>query len=265
MAKNRIVLSVMVGVGLWMLLWYGVLRRASGVMENACSFALYPILCMQQAVIDSVHGWVRERRDNAELKQLLTETSRECEQLRAENIRLLATQKYGDDIAELDSFRRQYSVSESLIARVLFKHFSPKEHYFLVELGAQQGVKKNMVAVYKNCLLGKVEEVYPWYSKVVLVTDASCKVAAYCAETKVNGIYQGCNETDTALLQYVSHFEPIALRDTLISSGEGLIFPQGFSLGAIESCQQDGLYHRIQVVPHIDVQTLSYCVLITRG
>ena len=36
-----------------------------------------------------------------------------------------------------------------------------------------------MIAVFKDCFLGRVVEVYPWYSKVLLITDPGCKVAVY--------------------------------------------------------------------------------------
>lgn len=243
---------------------YCLFSPSSKTIENVSSYAIYPILHSQQLIVDTLNTWIKNRKNSAQLKNLLDKAQQECEALRAENIQLLATQKYMTDIEEIDMFRKKYVIDHSRIAHIIFRHFSPKEHYFLVDAGMRHGIQQDMIAVYKNCLVGKVEHVYAWYSKIRLITDASCKVAAYCATTKINGIYQGCNEHNNALLQYVPHFEPIKLNDLIVSSGEGIIFPQGFSLGSIASYQQDGLHHTICVKPHIDLPSLSYCVLMAR-
>lgn len=233
-------------------------------IEHLSSYVLYPALRTQHVLVDVVQNWIRDRRDTAYIKKLLYEKYEECEALRAENIQLQATRKYSEDIRELDSFKKQYTVDETRIVQIIFRHFSEKEHYFLIDAGLDKGIKKDTVVVYKNCLIGKIDHVYPWYSKVRLVTDASCKVAAYCAATQISGIYQGCNEHDSALLQYVSHFKPVKLNDVVLSSGEGIIFPQGFSLGTVESCQPNGLYHSVRIKPHVDLQSLAYCLLLVR-
>lgn len=242
----------------------GVLFLSSSVIEHTLSYVVYPVLHAQCVCVDAVNSWIRDRKENAQLKSTCTLLHEECETLRADNIQLRAAQKYTDDIEEVHAFRKQYTVDVSRITRILFRHFSAKEHYFLVDAGFNQGIKQDMVAVYKSCLIGRVEHVYSWYSKVRLITDVSCKVAAYCADTKCNGIYQGDNEQGSALLQYVSHFQPIKLNDAVLSSGEGMIFPQGFSLGSVESCEKTGLYHTIRVKPHVDLQALAYCVLVNR-
>jgi len=244
---------------------YGFTFISPETIEACSSYILYPVLRTQQYMVDSVQNLIRDRRDTAYLKKLLYEEHLACEALRAENIQLRATQNFAQDIQEIDAFRKQYENQNSLIVPIIFRHFSDKEHYFLIDAGLKQGVTTDMIAVYKNCLVGKVEQVHGWYSKVRLVTDAACKVAAYCANTKINGIYQGENAQDHAQLHYVSHFKTVELGDLLLSSGEGLIFPQGFSLGAIEQYEPNGLYHTIRVKPHIDFSTLSHCVLISKN
>jgi len=60
---------------------------------------------------------------------------------------------------------------------------SENAQFILVDGGSRQGVKKDMVALHNNCLIGRVDDVYPWYCKICLITDPACKVAAYCAKT----------------------------------------------------------------------------------
>jgi rod shape-determining protein MreC len=135
----------------------------------------------------------------------------------------------------------------------------------LIDAGSSKGVEKDMVVVYKHCLVGKVTEVYPWYSKVVAITDRTCKVAVQCVNQKTTGIHEGTNDLGATQLKYVSHLEPIEVGDYLISSGEGLVFPRGLGVGQIVSCAQSGLYHVIEVKPLIDMQKIAYCTVIKRG
>ncbi len=99
-----------------------------------------------------------------------------------------------------------------------------------------------MIAVYKGCLLGRVCEVYPWFSKLELITDKSCKIAAHGLLSKASGIYQGTNSESLAQLNHVSHLAMLQDNDVLISSGEGLVFPRGFGLGKIKRFHVDGLF-----------------------
>jgi len=235
------------------------------MVEHIFSCVSYPLLRVQRVIVDRVIYYSQRQKDLTELRQLVCDLNNKCELLRAENIELQALSTYAHDIKELDEFRKQYTYSgESRIVQILLRSLSPREHYILVDAGRNRGITRDMVAVYKNCLVGKVEHVYSWYSKVRLITDESCKVAVFCAKSRANGIYQGCNECDRALLQYVPHFENLVVQETLITSGEGMLFPKGLSVGSIESYEKNGLYCAVRTKPHIDVRSLPYCVLLSR-
>ena len=172
---------------------------------------------------------------------------------------------YDHDIKELADFKKRYEESHGHIAQILMKHFSDQSHFFLIDIGTRQGIKPDMVAVYKNCLIGKVAEVYPFYSKVVLITDKTCKVAAYCAQTHASGIHEGSNQSEQTMLNHVSHLSVMKEGDLILSSGEGLIFPQGFALGNVMSCKPNGLLYTVHVEPLVDMHALAYCLIIQKG
>lgn len=237
---------------------------AGEIMKNFSCYFLYPTLKVQADLVDSVKDLIYDRKDMKYIKKTIYQLHKECEGLRAENIKLLAVQNAIQEITEIAEFRKQYNMENARISRILCKHFSPQEHYFLIDGGSDQGLACDMVVVYNNCLVGKIEQVYARYSKVILVTDELCKVAAYCAKTQSNGIYQGCNNIKKASLLYVPHFKDMILHDTLLSSGQGTIFPAGFSLGSIESFSSDGLHYQITVKPHLDFESLTHCLVITR-
>ena len=226
---------------------------------------MYPVLVLQHKIITPIKGILELRRSMQEMQQLLQAAQAERDELLAQNVELNSLISYNEDIKELTEFKKQYAYQEMALAQVLVKHFSDQTHYLLVDKGSKAGITVDMVAVYKNCLLGKVVEVQPLYSKVLLVTDALCKVAAYCAHTQASGIHEGSNNETMAGLRYVSHLTEIEPDDLVLSSGDGLVFPKGYALGKIASCKPEGLFYDVTVKPLIDFRTINYCFIIQKG
>ena len=118
-----------------------------------------------------------------------------------------------------------------------------------------------MIALHTNNLIGKVTEVYPYYSKVMLVTDPHCNVAAYCSSNGVKGIHHGLKK-GTTTLSYVDHRDEVVQDDLVISSGEGGLFPRGFALGRIAYSESPGYGRSLVVKPLIDLTQLEYCCIV---
>jgi rod shape-determining protein MreC len=155
-------------------------------------------------------------------------------------------------------------LSRGSIAQVLARHFSSSNQFFLVDAGSSHGIKKDMVALYCNAIVGRVAEVYPWYCKVCLITDVDCKVAAVCLKKKASGIHEGINDESQSIMRYVSHLELVTIGDDVFSSGEGLVFPKGFALGKVVFADKGELFYAITIRPSLDFQTLRYCTLVAK-
>lgn len=217
---------------------------------------------MQSSLVTPLKNFFERRRTNQELTRELHNLKMERDSALNENIKLHALLDYQKETSELIDFKKRYVLDKALISQVVTKHFSEQAHYFLIDAGSGKGVNPDMVAVYNNCLIGRVSEVYPLYSKVVLITDKSCKVAACCMKTKAYGIYQGTNNLSSGALTQVSHLSHIINEDMLLSTGEGLIFPKGFALGKINSYQVQGLFYTIITKPIVDMREIKYCQII---
>src|SRR5579872_568698 len=242
---------------------YGFVTRSEWIKQMA-SYFVYPVLLVQCVLVDPIKQNQGQAADVEELQDQLSALQQEYQKILAENVQYKATLAYMNDIKELQEFKDRYQ-EHGHISQVLVRHFSSQEHYFLIDGGTNKNIQKDMVVVHQNNLIGRVTEVYPWYSKVSLVTDRNCKVAAYCAKTKAHGIHQGTNDVACTALSYVNHLEPIEEGDMVLSSGEGLIFPQGFSLGTIKTCHVDDLYKQISLEPCCDLRRLDYCVVMDQN
>jgi rod shape-determining protein MreC len=237
----------------------------TGLFEHILSYAAYPILRIQHVVVDPLKQWVDKKHTVRLFEERWDQKQKECEQLLAENIELKAQLAYITDIQELTVFKQRYNCEQAHVAQILARHLSERSHYIFINSGSCHGIEPDMTVIYNNCLVGKVTQVYPWYSQVTLITDRTCKVAASCAKTKAQGIAAGKNVEDNLILRYVSHLANVEPNDMVLSSGEGLVFPQGFALGKVCEVQPDGLYQRVTISPACDLRKIRYCMVLPKG
>lgn len=236
---------------------------APTAVKKTVSSCMYPLFCLQRTVLNYTSALATRRATVHELENAVQALRQDNNVLMARIIEHESVDHYMRGIEELLAFKRRYELHRAHCVQILSKTISEQSHTLLIDAGSLRGIQVDMIALYNNVLLGRVIEVYPDYSKVVLVSDRGCKVAAYCCATGANGIHEGCNGT-TTLLSKVSHLEKVDEQDLVISSGEGLIFPQGFALGRITSREKHELFYTITVCPLIDIAKLSYCMIISK-
>lgn len=236
-----------------------------GMLEQYSSYIIYPALVVQHHIATPIKEYFSKKKSIIQLQEQLAHMQAERDTVLAQNIELQGIISFAQDTKELIDFKQRYNFAQALLAQVLVKNFSEQSHFFLIDKGSTSGAQKDMVVIYKDCLIGRISEIYPHYSKVVLISDQSCKVAAYCAESKATGIYQGSNEEWSSHLDHVSHLSSLEIGELILSSGDGLIFPRGFGLGRIKEYCTEGLFHQITIEPLVDLHAINHCYVIQKG
>lgn len=236
---------------------------SSGTIERIFSYPLYPVLIIQNKLSDSVKSFFETKTTINQLKLELDLIKKEKEELLSDYVQLKSALNFFEQISEVFTFKKRYSIDNLKLSKIIMKQVSDQGHYCFIDKGSADGIAKDMVAVYKNCLVGKVSEVYPKYSKIILITDKSCKIAAYCSKTNTTGIYEGSNKIDEAELNYVNHLDKLNIDDLIISSGEGLVFPQGFLIGKLSNFSNEGIQYEATVKPIIDINLIDYCYIMS--
>lgn len=228
------------------------------------SYIIYPIIKFQGKISGAIERYASKKKSIEMLNEKLNELQKEKDELMYDNVRLKASLGYLEQISELIEFKKNINLDSLIVSQIIHKQISDIGHFAFIDKGSQHGVEKDMVAVYKGCLLARVCDVYPTYSKIVYVTDSSCKIAAYCFKTGAVGIYEGANNLESASLNYVNHLQTLEVDDLIISSGEGLIFPQGFALGKVKNFLRNQVQYNVNVNPIIDIKKIKYCHLIKK-
>lgn len=229
------------------------------ILERVSSYITYPVLQISSTITNPIKNFFEKRLSHNELHARYDVLEKNNEELLAENIKLKATLHYAKKSAEIREFVSRYNLENTILAKILIKNISPNEHTIVINRGTRDGVEKNMVAIYKFQLVGRVKEVLPTYSKITLITDRRSKISSHTNTSNVKGIVQGTNQINRCKLSYISHLKPLQNGDFVLSSGQGLIFPEGLCLGKIVDIQTDGLCHNVELEPLVDLSSIEMC------
>lgn len=250
------VLSLLLLVGAY---WFAPLSQA---LNKTGSVIVFPFLKSYQFVatrINETSFWFKSQRI---LQKKIEELEQEHKKFVEEMIELQGLVHYYEDIKELHSFREKYAhVAQGRIAHILLTHCAPDEQYFLVEGGVQAHDTEGMLAIVNNHLIGRVAEIFTYYSKVLLITDKRTNVAGYCAHMRTQGIVVGTN-SEYMKLKFVDHLKQLELDDMVLSSGQGLLYPQGLCLGTIVDLVKNDVDYDVTIKPLIDFSAITYCFII---
>jgi len=187
------------------------------------------------------------------------------ERERAERIQTEATLEHLSDTYELRRFAQRYSDHNAILATIIFRQYNQAEHYCLVNAGSWHGAQQDMIAVYKNMLVGRVETVYPLYSCIRCITDSSLHVPVVTLASHTKGVHRGAYSSETSYITYVSHLAQPQVEESVVTRASGLVYPYGFGVGRVDSFTQDGLHHTVYVEPYVDIRDIDYCYLVQPG
>lgn len=224
-------------------------------LQTTASYLCYPVIYLQSLVIDP---FKRPAQCDAPV------LAKAYEALLQDFIKLRAAFDFMHETEELIAFKRRYEMHNAQLAQIIERHFGSDEQYVLIDKGSHHGIHERMVLVCKDMLVGRVLQVFPLYSKCILITDQRCKIGAYCAHTQAEGIAKGGNASDQMQLEHVSHLNIMQEDDLILSSGQGLIFPRGFAVARVTAFEKDDLVYRVSCQPLCDLRAINYCYVIEK-
>lgn len=257
------IIYILSALGLLFFGFHKLLLRQTDSLETVASYIVYPVLLFQNSFVKPIEKSYRNWLSNKELQAKLQQAQDTIDAYQAENIKLLGIKELAESTAELRDFSQRY-YPQSYLAHSIMKEFDT-HHIMGIDIGSNKGIELDMVAIYKNCIIGRVSSVYPLWSKVTLLTDPSCKIAAFTAKTRKAGILEGMLSLQTISLAFISHLQHVEEGELVFSSGEGLVFPRGYALGTVKQVHTDGFNLAIDVEPMLDLTTIEYCYIVKKG
>jgi rod shape-determining protein MreC len=186
---------------------------------------------------------------------------RELSSLRAENNRLQEALLTENRMQKLVPLEKEHSFS--LVAQVFARDPSSWFKTVLVDKGEADGVSKDMAVAVAEGLVGRVIEVFPNTSKVLLITDPNSAVDVIIQSTRAQGIMEGRVE-DFCILKYVKKSDEVQVGDKIITSGLGGIFPKGLLAATITKVERKrpGIFQYVEVMPTADLSRLEEVLIL---
>jgi rod shape-determining protein MreC len=194
--------------------------------------------------------------ENKTLKLTLTQYARDTQKLNE----LEAQNKVLKDALGFTERQKQANNYKYRIAEVVTVNADPYNNTLSINLGQKDGIKKDMAVMTIDGLVGRINEVSEFYSNVQLLTeindtDSNSKAIAVTVkgrESQSFGMIESFDvKTGNLVMNKVDQADPMQVGDTVITSGLGLVFPNGIEIGKIVSIGlgEFGITHKVLVEP----------------
>jgi rod shape-determining protein MreC len=195
------------------------------------------------------------RAENRQLKQ-------QIEQMRLEQVRLSEDAEQAHRLQHLLAFREQF-IAKTVAAQVIGSGGSDLSRIIYIDKGGNDGVKRDFAVITANGIVGKVLEVFPTVSQVLLINDQTSGVGAMLEKSRLQGVLKGTPDGEV-VLQRVMSDEKVAVGDTVLSSGGDRIFPKGLPVGTVSKVSPGReMFLNIQVKPTADLSRLEEVLVVT--
>jgi rod shape-determining protein MreC len=180
------------------------------------------------------------REDNKRMKKDLDRVQMENQYLRTE----LDT---ADRARSLAIFQ-QHSPSKTVAAHIIGNTTTSGAKVVIVDRGSTSGVEKGMAVITPDGIVGKVVDVYPIASFVMLITDPSFAAGVISQKNRVHGTLKGQGHS-TVMIDYVQNEEKLDEGEWFYTSGDDRIFPKGLPVGEATVVRAGKTHKEIYVTP----------------
>ena len=154
-----------------------------------------------------------------------------------------------------------------LAADVVALRPDAKYDTFIISRGSNDGVTVASVVVTRDGLVGRVIEVEPGTSVVLMLTDQKSGVGGRIQrpESRAVAVCEGDNSKTLTMVALPSGSD-VKVGDTVVTSGLGGVYPAGILIGAVCEVSLDPSTgsKSVRVQPHVAYDTLEQVYVVVR-
>lgn len=193
---------------------------------------------------------------------------RENRKLSEENARLYNHLKSSFRVVGSDTIYAGDSITPRnylyFTARVINNSVNKQYNYITLDRGSMGGINSEMAVISSDGIVGVVKSVTDNYAAVLSVLNRDFIISA---KIKNNGYFGPLswdgNSTEKVTLVDIPHHVKVSKGDTIVTSGFGGVFPEGFLIGTIDNFRlKGGNYYEISVRLSTDFRKLNYVQVI---
>ncbi len=186
-------------------------------------------------------------------------TYRENERLRAENESLQNWRNIalhmGTEMRELKELLN-YVPSRATVSkttRILADNGGIFNRSVMVQGGTTDGIRPGFVALSPHGLVGRVVEVGPYYSRLMLITDYLSRLPVVVGEDRTACMVMGDNSDELQLISLPEE-HTIQVGDVVMTSGHVGLYPAGLGIGVVSRIDKG----EIRVTPFESRDNLTF-------
>jgi rod shape-determining protein MreC len=222
-------------------------------MQDAVSKVFHPVAAFFGAL---AHSFSNEKK--------VKELQQQVDQLRTDQAQYeVALQELHDKEALL-GVAKSYEF-RTTGANVIDNGVSNFEWTIGINKGSKAGLKVDMPVLSAQGLVGRIAQVTPFSSVVLLVIDPDSEVATRLVESEETGLVKGEGRADMSMSSLDQTVE-VADGEPVITSGyTGGLFPPGIPVGMVSQVEHDPSTGAISVsvAPYVDFSKLDTVLVVT--
>ena len=187
---------------------------------------------------------------------------KENERLVFENTMLQEKISEYNRLKKLLNFKEAYNFA-TIACNVIARNIDHFINFFIIDRGYKDGVKQDDAIISYQGLVGKVIEVFPHSSKVLVILNNNSNVSIMNSRTRTVGILTGDGKGGL-FVNYYDRLDKVKKGDLIITSGLGGVYPKGIPVGVvIEKILSDtGVFQKLIVKPNVNFYKLENVLVV---
>ena len=180
------------------------------------------------------------RGENGRLKS-------ELDRARLEN-QFLHNELSTADRAKALAIFQQRTPSRTVAAHVIGNTTGIGAKVVIVDRGSESGIEKGMAVITPDGIVGKITNVFPTASYMLLITDPAFAAGVLSQKTRIHGTVKG-QASGSVIVDYVQNEQQVEQGEWFYTSGDDRIFPKGLPVGQAVVVRQGRARKDIQIDP----------------
>jgi len=158
---------------------------------------------------------------------------------------------------------KQQSPLRLVPSRVIGRSPDSWSSSIIIDKGKSNGVRRGMVVISLQGLVGRISESSDNSSKVLLINDPASGISSIVQRSRQEGLVSGTLGTNL-IMRYLPENADIVLNDTIITSELSQICPKGLLVGKVISLGKElsGLNRYAMIRPAVDLASIEEVLVI---
>ena len=194
----------------------------------------------------------------------------EVEQLRQRDVNVNEIMAENTRLTNILNYKNAVKQFDTAVAKIISYDSSNLTNSITINLGAKDGMQKNMPVITPQGLVGTIVAVYEHSAKVQLILDPRSAVGAIIQrpESRVIGIMQGSVGVQTlAKMVNIPRDADVVVGDNVLTSGYGGLYPKGIVIGEVVEVTNEagGLLKYATVKTAVDFYRIEEVLIIVNS